>query len=130
MKILSAGAAVLVGACSATAAVAEEPSLVGTWTGERERIAQTEGYRNGSATLVVTDQQGRTVKGYVKWSTPNGDMQDPMVAAFTPGGRLMAGADAEGTYVFELVDPTTLDYCYAESGGSFRTTCARLKKQP
>ena len=47
--------------------------MKGTWTGHRERIAQTEGYRNGTATLVVTEEQGLTFKGTMHWSTSEGD---------------------------------------------------------
>lgn len=109
---------------------AQEFSMLGTWTGHRERIAEPDGYREGTATMVVSEQKGGTFKGYLKWSTSTGDMQDPMVGAFTPGGKLIAGADAEGTYSFSLIDQSTLDYCYAEHGTSFRTTCGRLTKQP
>jgi len=40
----------------------DEVSMVGTWTGHRERIASTEGYREGTATLVVTEQTGLTLQ--------------------------------------------------------------------
>jgi hypothetical protein len=109
---------------------AEQPNLIGTWTGHRERIASTEGYRNGTATLVVTEQTGWTFKGIMAWSTPEGPLQDDLVGAFTPDGTLVAGADAEGMYSFKLVDPVTLDYCYAEDGEGYRTTCARFQRQP
>lgn len=111
-------------------ASADNPNLVGTWSGHRERIASTEGYRNGSATLVVTEQIGWTFKGFMQWSTPEGPMQDDLVGAFSPDGTVVSGADAEGMYSFKLVDPVTIDYCYAESGAGFRTTCARLVRQP
>lgn len=114
----------------APSANADEPDLLGTWTGHRERIASTEGYRNGSATLVVTEQTGWTFKGYMKWSTPQGDQQDDMMGAFTPDGRIITGSDDEGTYSFALADPVTLDYCYSEHGEGYRTTCAALQKQP
>jgi hypothetical protein len=110
-------------------AAADQPNLLGTWSGHRERIASTEGYRNGTATLVVTEQTGWTFKGAMTWSTPQGDLSDPLVGAFTPDGTLISGADGEGTYTFALVDPTTLDYCYAEHGEGFRTTCAHLTRQ-
>jgi hypothetical protein len=35
----------------------ESVSLVGTWTGQRDRIAKVEGRRGGLATLVITEQQ-------------------------------------------------------------------------
>jgi hypothetical protein len=128
---------VTVGACAlalcavspVATASADDPNLVGSWTGHRERIASTEGYRNGTATLVVTEQAGWTFKGYMQWSTPQGPLQDDLVGAFTPDGTLVAGSDAEGTYSFKLVDPVTLDYCYAEHGQGYRTTCARLQKE-
>jgi hypothetical protein len=76
-------------------ASADDPNLVGSWTGHRERIASTEGYRNGTATLVVTEQTGWVFKGYMQWSTPEGPQQDDLVGAFTPDGTLVTGADAE-----------------------------------
>lgn len=106
------------------------PSLTGTWTGYRERISFTEGYRDGTATLVITEQRGMTFKGQMAWSTPSGEVREDLVGAVTPGGKLMAGADAEGNYSFALIDAGTLDYCYAEHGAGFRTTCARLVRKP
>jgi hypothetical protein len=108
---------------------ADEPSLVGTWTGQRDRIAKVEGRRGGLATLVITEQQGFTFKGHLKRSNPTGDEDEPLWGAFTPGARLMMGSDDEGTYIFSLVDPNTLDYCYSETGASPRTVCARLTRQ-
>jgi hypothetical protein len=108
---------------------ADEPSLVGTWTGQRDRIAKVEGRRGGLATLVITEQQGFTFKGHLKRSNPTGDEDEPLWGAFTPGARLMMGSDDEGTYIFSLIDPNTLDYCYSETGASPRTVCARLTRQ-
>jgi len=45
---------------STPAMSADVPSLVGTWTGQRDRIAKVEGRRGGLATLVITEQQGNT----------------------------------------------------------------------
>jgi hypothetical protein len=120
----------LLASLAAAASAQEIPSLKGTWTGERERISATEGYRDGSATLVVAEQRGMTFKGQMAWSTPSGEVRVDLVGAVTPGGKLMAGADAEGNYSFALVDANTLDYCYAEHGAGFRTTCARLVRKP
>ena len=39
---------------SGRAVSADVPSLVGTWTGQRDRIAKVEGRRGGLATLVIT----------------------------------------------------------------------------
>jgi hypothetical protein len=107
----------------------EEFSIMGTWTGHRERIASTDGYRSGPTTLTVTEESGLTFAGTMSWSTPDGVLRDPLVGAFTPGGALMAGSDQEGTYSFELVNANTLDSCYVESGDDYRAVCARLKKQ-
>ena len=128
MKALlySATALVLV----ATPVLAQDSvSLVGTWTGQRDRIAKVEGRRGGLATLVITEQQGNTFAGRLKRSNPNGDEEEPLWGAFTPGGKLMMGSDDEGTYIFSLIDRNTLDYCYSETGKSPRTVCARLTKQ-
>jgi hypothetical protein len=62
-------------------------------------------------------------------NTQLGPLQDDLVGSFTPDGTPVAGADAEGTYTLKLGDPVTLDYCYAEHGQGYRTTCARLQKE-
>ena len=104
-------------------------NLVGTWTGQRDRIAKEEGRRGGLATLVITEQQGRTFTGHLKRSNPTGDEDEPLWGAFTPGAKLMMGADDEGTYLFNLIDQNTLDYCYNEVGKTARVVCARLTRQ-
>ncbi|HKF11723.1 MAG TPA: hypothetical protein VKB89_23870 [Xanthobacteraceae bacterium] len=114
---------------SAPAFCADEPSLVGTWTGQRDRIAKVEGRRGGLATLVITEQQGNTFVGHLKRSNPTGDEDEPLWGAFTPGAQLMMGADEEGTYIFRLIDANTLDYCYTEAGPSARAVCARLTRE-
>jgi len=108
---------------------ADAVSLVGTWTGQRDRIAKVEGRRGGTATLVITEQQGNTFVGRLKRSNPTGDEEEPLWGAFTPDGKLMMGSDEEGTYIFNLVDQNTLDYCYSETGASPRSVCARLTRQ-
>jgi hypothetical protein len=108
---------------------AGEPALVGTWIGQRDRIAKVEGRRGGLATLVITEQQGNTFVGRLKRANPTGDEEEPLWGAFTPGGQLMMGADDEGTYIFRLIDQNTLDYCYTEAARSPRAVCARLARQ-
>src|SRR2546422_5345057 len=117
-------------ALSMPAFSAEAQSLVGTWTGQRDRIAKVEGRRGGLATLVITEQQGNTFAGHLKRSNPTGDEDEPLWGAFTPGGQLMMGSDDEGTYIFSLIDRNTLDYCYSETRPSPRSVCARLTRQP
>jgi hypothetical protein len=108
---------------------AESVSLVGTWTGQRDRIAKVEGRRGGLATLVITEQQGNTFVGHLKRSNVTGDEQEPLWGAFTPGAKLMMGSDEEGTYIFSLINRNTLDYCYSETGPSARSVCARLTRR-
>jgi hypothetical protein len=114
---------------TAAPAFAQDVSLLGTWTGQRDRIAKVEGHRGGLATLVIAEQQGNTFTGRLKRSNANGDEEEPLWGAFTPGGRLIMGTDDEGTYMFSLVDTNTLDYCYTETGRSPRAVCARLTRQ-
>src|SRR5262245_33817836 len=84
---------------------ADEPvSLVGTWTGQRDRIAKIEGRRGGLATLVITEQQGNTFVGRLKRSNPTGDEEYAVWGAWTPGGKVMMGSDEEGSYIFSLID--------------------------
>jgi hypothetical protein len=104
-------------------------SLIGTWAGERDRIAKVEGRRGGRATLVITEQKGNTFVGHLKRSNATGDEDEPLWGAFTPGGKLMIGSDEEGTYIFSLMDQNTLDYCYSETGSSPRSVCPRLMRQ-
>jgi hypothetical protein len=108
---------------------ADSVSLVGTWAGQRDRIAKVEGRRGGLATLVITEQQGNTFVGRLKPSNSTGDEEEPLWGAFTPGGKLMMGSDEEGTYIFTLINRNTLDYCYSEAGASPRSVCARLTRQ-
>lgn len=107
----------------------QDLSLVGTWTGQRERMAKDEGYRDGLATLVITEQKGRAFKGYLSRTNKDGDVKEELWGAFTPNGHLMVGSDEEGFYWFTLVNVDTLDYCYSEAGKSARTTCARVMRQ-
>jgi len=111
--------------------LAANPDLVGTWTGERERIAaNADGYTRGPLTLVITRQEGRTFAGHLSRSyRDKGDIEEGLWGAFTPDGNLMVGADDEGTYAFKLVDADTLDYCYSEAGATARAVCARLTRQ-
>lgn len=114
----------------AAEAYAQQVSLVGTWAGQRERIAKVEGYRDGVATLVITEQKGRrTFKGYLNRSNKDGDVKEDLWGAFSPDGRLMVGSDEEGIYSFMMINPNTLDYCYVEAGASPRSVCARLVRQ-
>ena len=123
----AAAAAVLLLTPSASSAA--EVSLVGTWSGERERIAKVEGRRGGKATLVITEQKGRTFNGHLVRANATGDEKEPLWGAFSPNGKLMMGSDEEGTYLFSLINPNTLDYCYSEAGASPRSVCARLTRQ-
>jgi hypothetical protein len=113
----------------ATPALSADVSLVGTWTGQRDRIAKDEGRRGGLATLVITEQQGNTFTGRLKRSNSTGDVEEPLWGAFTPGAKLIMGSDDEGTYIFSLINRNTLDYCYSETGRSPRAVCARLTRQ-
>lgn len=114
----------------ATPALAQEAvSLVGTWSGPRERIAKEGGRIEGTATLVITVQNGRTFTGHLSRDyASSGPVDEPLWGAFTPGGDLIAGADDEGHYSFRLVDANTLDFCYTETA-SPRATCGRLTRQ-
>jgi hypothetical protein len=129
MRIALAAFAALAVSASAGPAAAQEVSLVGTWSGDRQRIAKDDGYRDGPATLVITEQKGRTFKGYLTRANKNGDVKEDLWGAFTPNGRMMVGSDEEGFYWFSLVNPNTLDYCYSEAGKSARTTCASVTRQ-
>jgi hypothetical protein len=77
MKVATC-ALILAALASEPALAADMPSLVGTWTGQRDRIAKAEGRRGGLATLVITEQQGNTFTGHLKRSNPTGDEDEPL----------------------------------------------------
>ena len=129
MKALLLSAATLALLVSTPVFSADAVSLVGTRTGQRDRIAKVEGRRGGLATLVISEQQGNTFVGRLKRANSTGDEEEPLWGAFTPGAKLIMGSDEEGTYIFDLVDQNTLDYCYSETGRSPRSVCARLTRQ-
>jgi hypothetical protein len=70
-------------------------SLVGTWTGQRDRIAKVEGRRGGLATLVITEQQGNTFVGRLKRSNASGDEEEPLWGAFHAGRQVDHGIGRE-----------------------------------
>jgi hypothetical protein len=88
-------------------ASADDPATLGSCTGHRERLAGTEGYRTGDATVVTTEQTGRAFKGATQWTTPGGTQADGLVGAFT-GGKPPCRVHAEGN-AFSLVESVTLD---------------------
>jgi len=57
---------------------ADAVSLVGTWTGQKDRIAKVEGRRGGPATLIITEQPGNTFIGRLKRSNVSGDEEEPL----------------------------------------------------
>jgi hypothetical protein len=130
MKALCMGSAIALVLAATPALGAESVSLVGTWIGQRDRVAKAEGRHDGVATLVITEQQGGTFSGHLKRSNPTGDEDEPLWGAYTPGARLIMGSDGEGTYIFGLIDQNTLDYCYSETGAKPRSVCARLVREP
>jgi hypothetical protein len=130
MKAVIVSAAMVLVLAATPVFGAESVSLVGTWVGQRDRIAKVEGRRDGLATLVITEQQGGTFAGHLKRSNATGDEDEPLWGAYTPGARLIMGSDEEGTYIFGLIDQNTLDYCYSETGSKPRSVCARLIRQP
>ena len=83
---------------------ADSVSLVGTWAGQRDRIAKVEGRRGGLATLVITEQQGNTFVGRLKRSNPSGDEEEPLWGAFTPDGKLMMGSGSAATFYIVLMN--------------------------
>ena len=107
---------------------ADQPSLLGEWSGERDRIAKADERPGGLATLVISAQTGRTFAGRLKRANTSGDVEEPLWGAFTAGGRLMMGSDEEGTYLFQLIDGNTLDSCYGETGNFPLSVCATLTR--
>ena len=130
MKAVVLSSAIALALAATPVLGAESVSLVGTWVGQRDRVAQVEGSREGLATLVITEQQGGTFSGHLKRSNSSGEEDEPLAGAYTPGARLIMGSDGAGTYIFGLIDRNTLDYCYSAIGAKPRSMCVRLTRQP
>src|SRR5258708_6506312 len=113
---------------SGRALSADVPSLVGTWTGQRDRIAKVEGRRGGLATLVITQQQGNTFVGHLKRSNPTGDEDEQLWGAIAPGDpldqeRTIARAIDAGVNYFD----TAVQYGNGESEKNLGRVLQRLK---
>ncbi len=89
----------------ATPVLGADISLVGTWTGQRDRVPRSKDDAADLRPLVITEQQGNTFTGRLKRSNASGDVDEALWGAFTPGGKLMMGSDEEGTYIFSLINP-------------------------
>ena len=124
--------ACLTAACSfAFPALAQDTvNLVGTWKGPRERVHVTQPTYSDTATIVITEQKGMTFRGEAKWTSPTGEHSEPFVGAFPISGKIGAGSSKDGQIVYELINPTTLNSCYTETGSEFLTSCSHLTKQP
>src|SRR6201987_1927445 len=97
MKALIYSSLIVASLVSGPALSADVPSLVGTWTGQRDRIAKVEGRRGGLAPLVITQQQSDTCLGHSKRPNPNGHEDEQLWGAFAPDCQLRRGSDEEGT---------------------------------
>lgn len=130
MRSLRTFASLFVVCFSLPALAQDAVSLVGTWKGPRERIHSTQEYRADTTTVVITEQKGMTFRGEVRWTSPEGEQSEPFVGAFPTSGKIGVTAGADGTAIYELVNPTTINFCYTEVGSEFLTVCGHLTKQP
>ncbi|MDF1479999.1 hypothetical protein PYV02_13010 [Leifsonia sp. H3M29-4] len=110
-------------ACTAAPPVGHaELELVGAWTG----AADDEG--NGIVEMVVTTSadDGTVFDGDLTFAVGGTEATEPVHAAMTPHGHLVAGIGEDASVEVHIVDPATLDYCFIRYGFDFIYSCGRL----
>ena len=142
MKRLVIAALVTV-AGTASAYAQNLPDFKGTWSGPfKTAILGNNIHHPGAATpsdpprireieftLNVEGQDGRLVWGK-SWSSPN--QQEPFVATISADGKMILGADTDGSLNIDISNPNLLELCYTQTGlGPTRAivaSCGQLKR--
>lgn len=106
---------------------ADEPSLLGTWTGPGQGAGREGGWTNDAMTLEITGQRGRAFVGRETYD--KGERED-FFGIVAGDGRTVYIVDGDGQQFGTLTAPDTLDICYLESGPDAEAACWVLKRAP
>lgn len=99
-----------------------ELQLVGSWTGEPD--ADGDGVLAMSVAEAADD--GSTFDGELTFAAMGAQATEPVHAAMTPHGHLVAEIGADASIEVHIVDPATLDYCFIRYGTDPVHACGRL----
>jgi hypothetical protein len=99
-----------------------ELQLVGDWTGEPDARG------DGVLAMSVTDaaEDGTAFSGELTFSASGAERTEPVLAAMTPHGHLVAEIGDDASVEVHIVDPATLDYCFIRYGTDPVHACGRL----
>jgi len=124
---LALAAAALTG-CAAPSSAAPAPvghaelQLAGSWTGEPDADG------DGVLAMLVEEaaSDGTGFAGRLTFAAAGAEYTEPVHAAMTPHGHLVAGIGADASIEVHIVDPATLDYCFIRYGTEPVQACGRL----
>lgn len=118
---------VLAGCTSAAASTGApvghaELQLVGDWAGEPSPT------RDGVLDMTVTRaaDDGAEFDGDLTFAIAGARTTEPVHAAMTPNGHLVAEIGSDASLELHIVDPETLDYCFSRYGTDFVYSCGTL----
>lgn len=125
-------AAGLTGCAAAVAAPAASPSpvghaelqLIGDWTG----VADDAGDGVTGMRVVTAAADGTVFDGDLTFAIGGEGHTEPVHAAMTPHGHLVAEIGADASIEVHIVDPATLDYCFSRYGTDFVYSCGSLSR--
>jgi hypothetical protein len=115
---------------TAAPALAQDPTLVGTWKGTVAGIGADGDAQSGDVTWVITQQTGRTFRGHVTYPDKGGaGARSEFVGAIAADDRTIMTADDDGFTSGHFLDLNTIDHCYVEMGIDKKVACARIVRQ-
>lgn len=97
-----------------------ELQLVGDWSGSPDG----DGVLDMAVSSAADD--GSTFDGELTFSAADVVATEPVHAAMTPHGHLVAEIGEDASIEVHIVDPTTLDYCFIRYGTDPVQACGRL----
>ena len=97
-----------------------ELQLVGDWTGSPDADGVTD------MTVATAATDGTVFDGEITFRAAEVLQTEPVHAAMTPNGHLVAEIGEDASIEVHIVDPTTLDYCFIRYGTDPVQACGRL----
>lgn len=101
-----------------------ELQLIGDWTG----VADEVGDGVTGMQVVTAAADGTGFDGDLTFAIGGQAHTEPVHAAMTPHGHLVAEIGADASIEVHIVDPVTLDYCFSRYGTDFVYSCGSLSR--